>query len=138
MLHVRTALPYAGRMRLLLAVRFLGELGMLACLGIGGWQLAGSVLASAALGLALPLVAAALWGRWVAPRAQHRLRDPARLAVEVALFGVALLVMLAADPSPAMPVVGAAVFAAFLASIPARGHEPELGPAGGHDAQGAG
>jgi RimJ/RimL family protein N-acetyltransferase len=93
-------------MRLLLAVRFLAELGMLTCLAVGGWQLGGSVLVSVLLGVALPSVAAAVWGRWVAPRAQRRLPDPARLGVEVILFGLALLVMVGAAPSPAMPGVG--------------------------------
>jgi hypothetical protein len=113
----------------LLAVRFLAELGLLACLGVGGWQLGDSVLGSAVLALVLPLVAAAAWGRWVAPRASRRLRDPGRLGVEVTLFAVALVLVLAAGPSPAMPVVGLVVWAAFLVSIPARKREPA--PSGG-------
>jgi hypothetical protein len=113
----------------LLAVRFLAELGLLACLGVGGWQLGDSALGSAVLALVLPLVAAAAWGRWVAPRASRRLRDPGRLGVEVTLFAVALVLVLAAGPSPAMPVVGLVVWAAFLVSIPARKHEPA--PSGG-------
>jgi hypothetical protein len=108
----------------LLAVRFLAELGMLACLGVGGWQRAGSLLGSVVLGVALPGVAAAVWGRWVAPRAPRRLHDPARLGVEVTLFTAALLLVLGAEPSPAMTVVGVAVWVAFLVSIPSRGHEP--------------
>lgn len=110
-------------MRFLLALRFLAELGMLACLGIGGWQLGRSLPESVLLGVALPLVVAVVWGRWVAPRAPRRLRDPARLGVEVTVFAAALLVMMGAAPSPAMPIVGIAVWVAFLASIPSRGHE---------------
>lgn len=108
----------------LLAVRFLAELGMLICLGIGGSQLGDSLLASVVLGLLLPLAAAGVWGRWVAPRASHRLRDPFRLGVEVTLFTAALLAVLPAHPAPAMALVGLAVWAAFLASIPSRRHEP--------------
>jgi hypothetical protein len=107
----------------LLAVRFLAELGMLACLGIGGWQLGGSLPASVVLGVALPLVAAVVWGRWVAPRASHRLGDPARLGVEVTVFAAALLAVMGTQPSPAMAVLGLAVWAAFLVSLPSRKHE---------------
>src|SRR6478672_8314869 len=95
----------------LLALRFLAELGMLACLGFGGWQVGDTMLASIALGLGLPLVAATVWGRWIAPRASHRLRDPARLAVEVTLFAAALAVVITAKPAPAMAVLGFAVWA---------------------------
>lgn len=107
----------------LLAVRFFAELGMLVCLGIGGWQLGDSMLASVSLGVVLPVVAAVVWGRWVAPRASRRLRDPARLGVEITLFVAALLAVMGARPSPAMAVFGLSVWAAFLASIPSRRHE---------------
>ncbi len=110
-------------MRALLVVRFLAELGMLGCLGVGGWQLGDSLLASIALGVALVLVATVTWARWIAPRAPRRLRDPARLGVEVTLFAAALLAVMTAKPSPAMANVGLAVWAAFLVSIPSRGHE---------------
>lgn len=96
---------------------------MLVCLGIGGSQLGDSVLVSVVLGVVLPLAAAVAWGRWVAPRASRRLRDPFRLGIEVTLFVAALLAVLGAHPSPAMAVVGLAIWAAFLGSIPARGHE---------------
>lgn len=108
---------------MLLAVRFLAELGMLACLGIGGWQLGDSRLASVFLGVVLPLMAGVAWGRWVAPRASRRLHDPARLGVEVTLFAAALLAVMGAHPAPAMAVCGLVVWAAFLASIPSRRHE---------------
>jgi hypothetical protein len=111
-------------MTVLLALRFLAEIGMLVCLGIGGWQRGESLLASLALSVVLPLAAAVVWGRWVAPRASRRLRDPARLGVEVTLFAAALLAVMGARPSPAMSVVGVAVWVAFLASIPSRRHEP--------------
>jgi hypothetical protein len=111
-------------MMALLGVRFLAELGMLACFAVGGWHRGGSVAGSVALAVALPLAAAAVWGRWIAPRAPRRLRDPARLGVEVVLFAVALLLVLGAEPAPAMTVVGLAVCAGFLVSLPSRGHEP--------------
>jgi hypothetical protein len=42
----------------------------------------------------------------------------------VTLFAAALLAVIGAHPSPAMAVVGIAVWAAFLVSIPSRRHEP--------------
>ena len=108
----------------LLAVRFLAELGMLVCLGVGGWQRGGTLPGSAVLGVVLPIAAAGLWGRWVAPRAPRRLPDPARLGVEALLFTAALLLIIGAQPAPAMTVFGLVVGAAFLVSIPARRHEP--------------
>jgi hypothetical protein len=116
----------------LLAIRFLAELGMLLCLGVGGWQRGDGVPVSVLLGIGLPVVAAAVWGRWVAPRAVRRLSDPARLTVEVVLFAGALVAVWGAQPSPAMSLVGAAVLAAFVISIPSRGHERvEPRPIGG-------
>src|SRR5690349_2004661 len=111
-------------MMVLLGIRFLAELGMLLCLGVGGWQSGDSLVTSLALGVGLPLVAAAVWGRWVAPRASSRLRDPARLGVEITLFAAALLLSIPAEPWPAMMFVAIAVWVAFLVSIPSRGHEP--------------
>jgi hypothetical protein len=60
-------------------------------------------------------IAATIWGRWVAPRAGRRLQDPARLAVEVALFGTGVAALLVAGA-----VVPALVLAAaYLVSAPA-------------------
>lgn len=107
-------------MAILLAVRFLAELGMLAALAWGGWTLDGNSALSVVLALLLPLAAAGVWAAWVAPRAPHRLRDPARLAVELTLFAVALVVVLPAEPRPAGGVFGVGVWLAFLISMPAR------------------
>jgi hypothetical protein len=72
-----------------LGVRFLLELCLLAALAVVGWRLAGPVALQALLAVLLPIVAATLWGLWVAPRASRRLADPARLGVEAGLFAVA-------------------------------------------------
>src|SRR3954470_20558206 len=70
------------------SVRFLVEMGMLICLGIGGSQLGGPLPVSVVLGVSLPLAAAGMWGRRVAPGASRR------LGVEVTLFTAALLAVM--------------------------------------------
>ncbi len=117
-----------GRVAALLGLRFLAEVGLLACLAWGGWQRGDSPIVSAFLGVGMPLAAALAWGRWVAPRARHRLSDPARLGLETALFVLALVVTSGAEPRPLTTVLGGVVLAAFLVSIPARGHEPAPPP----------
>ena len=106
----------------LLALRFVAELGLLACLAYGGWAIGDDVLVSVALAIALPLAAAVVWGRWVAPRASRRLADPRRMGVEVGLFTVAVLVLVLGDPGATW--FGVAIWAAWLISSPARGKEP--------------
>ena len=67
-------------MRALEAVRFLLELTALTALAVAGasvgWWLA----------VLLPLLLVVVWGRFIAPKSDHRLDEPLRLAVEVVLF----------------------------------------------------
>jgi 1-acyl-sn-glycerol-3-phosphate acyltransferase len=53
-------------------------------------------VAKAALGLGAPLLAAVIWGLWVAPASRRRLTDPARLVVEVLLFAAGVAALAAA------------------------------------------
>jgi hypothetical protein len=69
------------------------ELAMLALLAIAGWRLGGSAVVSGLIAVVLVVAVAALWGRWLAPRAPRRLDRPARLATKAALFGVVGLVV---------------------------------------------
>ncbi len=77
-----------------LGVRFLLELCALAALAVWGWQVPDQIVVSVLLATAAPLLAATLWGRWVAPKAKHRLDDPARLGVELLVFGAAVIGLL--------------------------------------------
>ena len=72
----------------LLAVRSVTELALLAALAVTGWRLGDGPVLQVLLAVLLPLVAVAVWGRLVAPRASRRLPDPARLLVETSLFVV--------------------------------------------------
>ena len=86
-----------------LGLRFVLELCMLVALGIWGFS------ENVVLGIAAPLAAAVIWGLWIAPKAARRLRDPARLAIELLLFGAA---------GAALAVAGHALAAAiFLAAV---------------------
>lgn len=101
-------------------IRFAAELGMLAALGYGGWHLVNAVALSVVLALALPLAAATVWGRWIAPRAQHRLADPGKLAVELVLFLAAAGLLVLAGPNPLTSVLSVCLMLMFLVSLPHR------------------
>jgi hypothetical protein len=49
------------------------------------------------LGLGAPLLAAVVWGAFVAPKASRPTTDPVRLLLEVAVFGPAVVALWAAD-----------------------------------------
>ena len=83
-------------------VRFGTELALLAGAAVAGWSIAWPLV------LVGPVLVAVVWGLWVAPKASNQLTDPARLAVEIALF-LAL--------GGALVAVGHAWFGALLAII---------------------
>lgn len=95
-----------------LAVRFLLELAMLAALAYAGWQLPDQTAAQIVLAVLLPLGAAAVWGRWIAPKAARRLSDPSKLAVELLLFLVTAGGLALSD----RPLWGLALAAAYAAN----------------------
>lgn len=80
------------------ALAFLAELAALAALGYWGWKAAGVVLA-----VALPLVAAVLWGLFAAPRARYRIPLAGQLAVKGLVFGASVVGLFATGH----PVLGA-------------------------------
>jgi hypothetical protein len=72
-----------------LTIRFLTELALLAGLAAAGARLGDGLLFSIVNAILLPLVAAVVWGVFIAPRAPRRLAEPARLIVELVLFAAA-------------------------------------------------
>jgi hypothetical protein len=74
---------------------FIVELALLASLAVAGARL-GAHAAAIALAVLLPLVAAVLWGRYLAPRASRRLPHPARLVAKLALILAASALLAAA------------------------------------------
>jgi hypothetical protein len=79
-----------------LLVRFLSEIGALLGFTLWGFHTAGW------FGVLPPLAAAAIWGRWMAPRSATRLPDPKRLVAEIVFFAAAASAFAAAEA----PVVG--------------------------------
>ncbi|UOX86672.1 YrdB family protein [Amycolatopsis sp. FBCC-B4732] len=78
----------SGVVGVVLTVRFLTELALLGGLALAGTQLGTGVALAIVDAVLLPLVAAAIWGLFIAPRARPRLPEPARFLVEFALFAV--------------------------------------------------
>jgi hypothetical protein len=93
-----------------LALRFALEVCALAALAYGGWHVPGPIWFRILLAVALPLVAAIVWGRWVAPKASHPIPDPQRLIPEWVVFGGATV---------ALAATGHPILAALLAVLAA-------------------
>jgi hypothetical protein len=72
-----------------LAVRFLCELAMLAALAYWGFTV-GDGIGAWVLGVGAPLLAAVVWGAWVAPKARWPVPMPVRVVIELVLFGSAV------------------------------------------------
>jgi hypothetical protein len=89
-------------------LRFLLELSALAAVAYWGWTQHGGVLRWV-LVVAAPLAIAAVWGRWLAPKAKPRVHDPWRLVVELLVFGSAVAALFDADRTVFALVLAAAV-----------------------------
>jgi len=91
-----------------LALKFLLELGALA--GFAYWgSRTGPTAVNVLLGVGAPLAMVVVWSRWAAPRASHRLAGRARIALELSVFALAAIALIAAG-APAL----AAIFAALV------------------------
>lgn len=72
-----------------LALRFLLELAMLAALATWGFTVGAGWPLKLLLGAGGPVLAAAVWGVWLAPRSPRRLPAAGMILLEVVLFGLA-------------------------------------------------
>ena len=79
-----------------LAFRFVLELVVLVALAIWGFGASSQPIVAVILGLGAPAIAIAVWATFVSPKATRRLPDPARLAVEVVVFGAGVLALVLA------------------------------------------
>lgn len=96
-----------------LTARFLCELAMLAALAFWGFG-AGDGIWALVAGLGAPLLAAVVWGAFVAPRARWPVPAPVRVAIELVLFVVAAAALAAAGQPLAAVVLGVAGVATSL------------------------
>jgi hypothetical protein len=94
-----------------LTVRFLCELALLAALAYWGFHV-GDGAGGWVLGLGAPLLAAAVWGAFVAPRARWPV--PARVALELVLFAAAAVALAIAGQPVLAVVLGVAALATSL------------------------
>jgi small-conductance mechanosensitive channel len=74
-----------------LGFRFILEMIVLVGLFLWGFSLSDQFIVQLVLGLGAALAAMLVWGLFVAPKAKRRLPDPARLAVELVVFGAGVL-----------------------------------------------
>jgi hypothetical protein len=116
---VRRARGRHGRLSGLLAfslgLRFALELCALAALAVGGASI------HWALGIAAPVLAAVVWGMFVAPKATRPVSEGARWAIELMVFGFATAALVVAG-APVLAVVFAV--AAVLNGAVVRALEP--------------
>ena len=77
-----------------LLVRFLLELAALAVLGWWGWRTGTSATLRWTLVIALPLVAAVLWGLFAAPKSALDVSGPVKVAVQTLVLGGAAAALL--------------------------------------------
>jgi hypothetical protein len=98
-------------------LRFLLELSALAAVAYWGWSEHGGVLRWV-LVVAAPLAIALVWGRWVAPKAKHPVDDPARVGLEVLVFGSAVGALFEADQPMLAAILGAAAVLHLALTFP--------------------
>src|SRR3982751_6211366 len=79
-----------------LALAFLLELCMLAALGYWGYTLNQGLAIRVIAGLGLPILAAVVWGVFLAPRASIPLSPLPHFLLEVVIFGLAIAALYAA------------------------------------------
>jgi hypothetical protein len=72
--------------------------------GIGAWV----------LGVGAPLVAAVVWGAWVAPKARWPVPIPVRVVIELVLFGAAVGALAVAGQPVLAVVLGVAALVTSL------------------------
>lgn len=101
--------PWQGA---LLTLRFLTELALLAVLAVVVIRAHGLLGVRVGLAALAVVVAAAIWGLWIAPRARRRLPDPWRLILEIVLFGLATAGLVVQHD-----VIAAAIFAVITIGV---------------------
>ena len=92
-----------------LALRFVLELCALAALSYWGFHTGSSEAGRWFLGIGAPLVAAVVWGLFIAPRRRFGVPTAAWVGLQIVVFGAALAALFAADEPTLAIVFGALV-----------------------------
>jgi hypothetical protein len=106
-----------------LTVAFLAELAALVALAVWGWSVGESTGWQVVLAVAVPTVAAVLWGVFAAPRAPVRV-PVLTVGVKVVVFGAAVLALFATGHPLLAVVLAAAALLSSLLSTPPAAAEP--------------
>lgn len=89
-------------------LRFFLELSALAAVAYWGWSEFGDPWRWV-LVVAAPGAVALVWGRWMAPKSNHRVGDPWRFVIELLVFGSAVAALAAGEQTElAIILAGAA------------------------------
>lgn len=83
-----------------LALAFLLELVMLVAFGYWGFHTGSSTVVQWILGLGVPAIAIVIWSIFNAPQSKRRLPRTPRTILEVVMFGLAALALVAAGQTP--------------------------------------
>jgi len=97
-----------------LALAFLLELCMLAALGYWGFTLDQGLAVRVGVGLGVPILAAVVWGIWMAPKAARPLPEPWHILLELVIFGLAIAALYAAG-RPRLALIFGIVYVINLA-----------------------
>lgn len=91
-----------------LLIAFLLELAVLLAAGYAGFTLPRTLVLRVIVGLGSPVLLAALWGLFAAPRATMPLHGAASVAFQIAWFGVGVLALaIAGRTTPAITLAAA-------------------------------
>lgn len=93
-----------------LAIRFILELCALTALGYWGFHIRNGLLMKWTVGLGAPLLAAVIWGLFVAPNATVSIPVSLRLILELIVFGSSAFALYAAG-KPQLALVFASIYA---------------------------
>jgi hypothetical protein len=96
------------------AFRFVLELLVLLALLLFGLGASDNLLVAIPVAIVLIAIVVTIWGLFVAPKASHRLDDPARLAVELVVWFVGVLAFLFAVGLVVAILFGLAVFTSLV------------------------
>ena len=97
-----------------LALAFLLELCMLAALSYWGFTLDQGMAVRVGAGLGAPILAAVVWGIWMAPKAARPLPEPWHILLELVIFGLAIAALYAAG-RPRLALIFGIVYVINLA-----------------------